>query len=131
MEEKDSNKKYKATVDDAAGKVHLLKAELAFNEALAQTLEQTRSISRTLDNAQAEADKDNMIAAIGKLEEAVDAAKDFSRFENTQFTTLLHERIAQLGSGLLEKSVEFWETLVVTEAPNRRVVIHQSTACTS
>lgn len=129
MQERESNKKYRAAVDDAAGKVHLLKTELAFNEALAQTLEHTRTITTTLDEAQAELDAEKIILAIEKLEEAVDAAKDLSRFENTQFTTLLHERIAQLGAGLLEKAVGQWDTLVVIDAPRRKVVIQRSVKC--
>lgn len=124
VQEKETNKLHREAVDDAASKVELLKSELMFNSALAETLERTRSITSIIDSAEAEGNNGRLIEAIEKLEQAVEAAGDFSRFENARFTGLLHDRIAQLGAELSDRALSYWNGLVRIDAVGSQIVIH-------
>ncbi|KAF2098527.1 hypothetical protein NA57DRAFT_38787 [Rhizodiscina lignyota] len=113
VQEAEAGKTLRAAIDDASSKQQLLQSELAFNEALADTLQRVKSISGTLDETDNLSREGHMLEGIEKFEEAVDAAKDMSRFENAQFTSILHQRIAQLGADMASQTRECWNILVV------------------
>lgn len=82
-----------------------------------------KSASDTLDAAEASSRNGHMLDALDKFEEAVEAAKDMSRFENARFPSILHDGIAQIGATMARKAREYWDELVVEHSAQRSFTV--------
>lgn len=123
MRQAESGKVLRERVDDASAKVDLLKAELAFNETLAGTLEHVRTTSELLDRAQDDVAHDHVAEGLEKLEDVNKAMVHLDGFINNRFAGLLQDRASRLRAAIVADTTESWNVLVQVDSMGRRVTI--------
>lgn len=83
-------------VDDAAAKVGLIETEIAFNQAVTETLDEVQRLCQQLDGARTALGHGQIIAAIDTWEAVDKVVKRESLFTNTNVMSILSENAAGL-----------------------------------
>lgn len=110
-------------VDDAAGKVDLLKGEVDFNEHLSGTLQQVHNLRHTLDDAQQAALASELPDAIALLKKADRELSELHGCENTRLAGLIRAKVADLHKTVGETLTDQWNTLIHVDAERSLVSI--------
>lgn len=126
MQQAEAGKENTARVQDAASKVSLLHTEIAYNETLAQAVEQLRDISTLLDSAQNAAVRGHVLHAIATLDDARDAFKRLGPFETTRVVGVLRNKEEQLRKAIVETVTDSWNGLIAVDNVNHKISLHQS-----
>lgn len=126
MKQAEAGKENTARVQDAASKVSLLHTEIAYNETLAQAVEQLRDISTLLDSAQNAAVQGHIMHAIGVLEDAHGAFQRLGPFVNTRVVGVLRNKEEQLKKAIVETVTDSWNGLISVDNVNHKISLHQS-----
>ncbi|KAL1793338.1 hypothetical protein ACET3X_008320 [Alternaria dauci] len=126
VKQAEAGKENTARVQDAASKVSLLHTEIAYNESLAQAVEQLRDISSLLDSAQDAAVRGHVMHAIQTLEDADGAFQRLGPFTTTRVVGVLKNKEEQLKKAIVETVTESWNGLISVDNTNHRIALHQS-----
>lgn len=126
MQQAEQGKDHAARVQDAASKLSLLHSEIAYNEKLAQVVEQLRDISTLLDSAQNAAVHGHVMHALNTLEDAEGAFKRLGPFEATRVVGVLKHKEEQLKKALVETVTESWNGLVSVDNTTHTISLKQS-----
>ncbi|RYO22922.1 hypothetical protein AA0111_g9177 [Alternaria arborescens] len=126
VKQAEAGKENTARVQDAASKVSLLHTEIAYNESLAQAVEQLRDISTLLDSAQNAAVHGHVIHAIQILEDADGAFQRLGPFTTTRVVGVLKNKEEQLKKAIVETVTESWNGLISVDNTSHRIALHQS-----
>ncbi|KAL6156121.1 ribosome biogenesis protein ytm1 [Exserohilum turcicum] len=126
VQQAEAGKEITARVQDAAGKVSLLHTEIAYNESLAQAVEQLRDISTLLDSAQNAAVNGHVLHAIGTLEDADGAFTRLGPFATTRVVGVLRNKQEQLKKAIVETVTDSWHGLISVDSTNHKISLHQS-----
>lgn len=110
-------------VEDATAKVELLKTEIAFNQALTETLEQVHKLSCRLDAGRTSLAEGDVIAAIESLEDTEKALGEVAFPKNSNVTAILYEGLNGLRRSIIEALRVRWDSLVQFDKKNHRLVI--------
>ncbi|KAJ9200695.1 hypothetical protein DTO164E3_1451 [Paecilomyces variotii] len=110
-------------VEDATAKVELLKTEIAFNQALTETLEQVHKLSCRLDAGRTSLAEGDVIAAIESLEHTEKALGEVAFPKNSNVTAILYEGLNGLRRSIIEALRVRWDSLVQFDKKNHRLVI--------
>lgn len=86
----------RAKVEDASAKVGLIQTEIAFNLAVAETLEEVQRLSQQLEAGRAAIAISQIPTAIEKLESVKAAISEESSFSNTNVMSILSEKVTKL-----------------------------------
>ncbi|CAG5175650.1 uncharacterized protein ALTATR162_LOCUS8164 [Alternaria atra] len=126
VKQAEAGKENTARVQDAASKVSLLHTEIAYNESLAQAVEQLRDISTLLDSAQSAAVHGHVMHAIQTLEDADGAFQRLGSFTTTRVVGVLKNKEEQLKRAIVETVTESWNGLISVDNTNHKIALHQS-----
>ncbi|KAA8649080.1 uncharacterized protein ATNIH1004_004975 [Aspergillus tanneri] len=120
----ENTKPLQSKVEDAAAKVQLIETEIAFNQAVTNTLEVVQRLCQQLDDGRAILKEGQVIDAIDTLEAAECFIKKDSLFTNTTVLLLLSENISELRSEIAEYLRNRWnEQLSIDEKEAKLVVL--------
>ncbi|KAJ4301252.1 ribosome biogenesis protein ytm1 [Kalmusia sp. IMI 367209] len=125
VQQAESGKEKTAQVQDAAQKVSFLHSEIAYNESLAQVVEQLKDISTLLESAQDAVVHSHVIHAFERLEDADGAFKRLGPFEITRVVGLLKTRSDQLRSTIVENITETWNSLILVDTSKRKITVKE------
>lgn len=126
VQEAEAGRENTARVQDTASKVSLLHTEIAYNESLAQAVEQLRDISTLLGSARNAAGNGHVIHALNTLEDADSAFKRLGPFATTRVVGVLKNKEEQLKKAIVETVTESWSRLVSIDNTNHKISLHQS-----
>ncbi|KAK4963970.1 ribosome biogenesis protein ytm1 [Elasticomyces elasticus] len=128
VEQAEAGKTLKEKAKDAASKVALLEKEVAFSETLTGTLEQIKSVSILLGEAQTAIVRGQVTASLDKIQHADDAIENIAVFGNTRAYGLLCDRSEDLKAAVVEAATGSFNALIVVNATEQRITIRdQST----
>lgn len=82
-------------MEDASAKVGLIETEIAFNQAVAETLEEVQRLCQQLENGRAALANGQLTAAIGQLDSMKAAIGKDAFFTNTNVISILTLEVAQ------------------------------------
>lgn len=126
VQQAEEAKENTARVQDAASKLSLLHTEIAYNETLAQVVEQLRDISTLLDSAQNASAHGHTIHALQTLEDAEGAFQRLGAFETTRAVGVLKNKKGQLKKTITNTVTESWNSLVVVDTAESKISLHKS-----
>ncbi|KAF1945435.1 WD40 repeat-like protein [Clathrospora elynae] len=126
VQQAEGGKETTAHVQDAASKVSLLHSEIAYNESLAQAVEQLRDISTLLDSAQNAAVHGHVMHAIHILEDTCGAFKRLGPFGTTRVVGVLKHKEEQLKKAIVETVTDSWNGLVSVDSTNHSILLERS-----
>lgn len=89
-------------VEDASKKVHLLQTEIAFNEAVTETLEQIQEFRHRLDAGHKAVEEGRIADAIESLEHSEKTIETVKFSTNGNLTSILSENISALRNSIIE-----------------------------
>lgn len=110
----EKTKPLESKVVDASAKVDLLQVEIAFNEAVTNTLEEAQNISQRVESGRTALSNGDITAAIETVEEMLDASGS-NRFANTNLMSILIEDINGLQQEIVDVLVVRWNDQVVID----------------
>ncbi len=114
-------------VNDASSKIALLQGELAFNEALVDTLQDVGRATERLDSAQDAVAHKKTVLALEALEDTNATIARLKDVGNTRVMGLLYERAGAVRASLEEDTMRRWDALVVVNRTDRQVTINGET----
>jgi centromere/kinetochore protein ZW10 len=126
VQQAEAGKETTARVQDAASKVSLLHTEIAYNESLAQAVEQLRDISSLLDSAQDAAVQGRVMHAIHTLEDADGAFKRLGLFGTTRVVGVLKNKEEQLKKAIVETVTDSWNGLISVDHTSHSISLQHS-----
>ncbi|CAO2648880.1 Nn.00g098290.m01.CDS01 [Neocucurbitaria sp. VM-36] len=126
VQQAEGGKENTLRVQDTASKVSLLHSEIAYNESLAQVVEQLRDISTLLDSAQNAAVHGHVMHALQTLDDANGAFERLGPFETTRVVGVLKNKQGQLKKAITETVTESWNGLVHVDSTNLKISLRQS-----
>ncbi|KAL1965664.1 hypothetical protein VTN77DRAFT_5341 [Rasamsonia byssochlamydoides] len=89
-------------IEDASRKVHLLQTEIAFNEAVTESLEQIQEFRHRLDAGHKAVEEGRITDAIESLEDSEKAIETIKFSGNGNLTSILSENISALRNSIIE-----------------------------
>ncbi|KAF2134146.1 hypothetical protein P153DRAFT_307043 [Dothidotthia symphoricarpi CBS 119687] len=126
VQQAEAGKDNTARVQDAASKTSLLQSEIAYNESLAQVLEQLRDISALLDSARDAAVGGHVMYALDRMEDADEAFKKLGAFQTTRVVGVLKTKQETLRKAVVENITESWNGLILIDVANRKISLRES-----
>ncbi|KAH9878505.1 hypothetical protein IAQ61_001777 [Plenodomus lingam] len=126
VQQAQNGKQHTARVQDSASKVSLLHAEIAYNESLAQVVEQLRDISTLIDSAQNAVLRGHIMHALQTLKDAHNAFKRLGAFEATSVVGVLKSKEDRLRKTIVETVTNAWGTLVAVDDATSSISLKQS-----
>ncbi|KAJ4370614.1 ribosome biogenesis protein ytm1 [Neocucurbitaria cava] len=126
VQQAEGGKENTLRVQDTASKVSLLHSEIAYNESLAEVVEQLRDISTLLDSAQNAAVHGHVMHALQTLDDADGAFERLGPFETTRAVGVLKNKQGQLKKAITETLTESWNGLVNVDNTNHKISLRQS-----
>ena len=112
-----------AQVQDASGKLELLKGEVDFNEHLLGTLQQVYGIRTTLDTAQQAVLDNDLPVAIALLKKADRELSELQGCDNTRLAGLIRAKCADLQKTVADILTEQWNMLVHVDPEDSSISI--------
>ena len=125
VQQAEAGKEHKTRLQDANTKVSFLYSEIAYNESLAQVVEQLRDISAVLETAQDAAVHGNTIHALDRIEDAEAASTRLGTFQNTRVVGVLKTKADQLKAAITETVTESWNGLIVVDSAEYRITLKE------
>ena len=116
-------------VKDASSKASLLRAEVVFNETLAETLQTINEVGKTLDAAQEAAITNRLPEAIDMLEQSDGHVVPLRNFENTTVVKLVRQRVVELRDAVRGRLDECWDALMTLHKPEGRITLTHQLDC--
>lgn len=113
----------KLQVEDATAKVELLKTEIAFNQALTETLEQVHNLSSRLNAGRNSLVEGDIMTAIESLEDTEKAIGEAVFPRNTNVMGILSESPNGLRRSVVEALRMRWSSLVQIDKKKHQLVI--------
>ncbi|MCJ1465987.1 hypothetical protein MMC07_004606 [Pseudocyphellaria aurata] len=110
-------------VNDAAGKVDLLKQELVFNETLARTLEVIRGLQQTSSLVENAVQNNDLLIAEGLLEGAEDELAKVLASQNPKIAGVIQAKIADLRCTVVDSLTDCWKALVHVDLIDKAISI--------
>ncbi|KAL5121970.1 ribosome biogenesis protein ytm1 [Pleosporales sp. CAS-2024a] len=126
VQEAEEGKANTARVQDAAGKVGLLHAEIAYNKSLARVVKQLRDISTVLDAAQEATVRGHIVHALDRLEDANGAFARLGSFGTTRAVAVLRTKQDQLKKAIIETVSHAWNGLVAVDNTNNKISLNDT-----
>lgn len=126
VEQAKGGKERQVRVQDAASKVSLLHSEIAYNESLAQVVEQLRDISTLLESARNAAVHGHVMHALNTLEDADGAFTRLGPFEATRAVGVLRHKQEQLRKAIVETVTDSWNGLLHVDDNANTISLHHS-----
>ncbi|KAJ6030359.1 hypothetical protein N7499_012774 [Penicillium canescens] len=117
-----------AKVEDAKAKVALVETEIAFNEAVAGTLEEVQRLCQRLESGHAALGNGQITTAIEQLESTDAAVGKDSFFTNTNVMGILSGEVAQLRSEIIEALYMRWADQLKIDRQNREFQVSKADA---
>ncbi|KAK1143129.1 ribosome biogenesis protein ytm1 [Aspergillus melleus] len=117
----------RAKVDDAAAKVGLVETEIAFNQAVTDTLEEVQRLSQQLDAGRALLQGDQVTGAIDILESTEQAIKKDNLFANTTVLVILSENVNDLRGEIVECLRSRWNDQLNIDEREAKLVLPENT----
>lgn len=122
----ENTKPLELKVEDAAAKVALVETEIAFNEAVRNTLAVVDRLCQKLETGRAELSDGKVMAAIEILEATGTTIQSDSLFTNTNIMSILSENVA----GLRREAVNFlhtrWNDLLSVDRQQRKLCVSKN-----
>ena len=112
-----------AQVEDASGKLELLKGEVDFSEHLLGTLQQVYGIRTTLDTAQQAVLDNDLPVAIALLKKADRELSELQGCDNTRLAGLIRAKCADLHKTVADTLTEQWNILIHIDVEDPSVSI--------
>ncbi|KAF1815696.1 WD40 repeat-like protein [Eremomyces bilateralis CBS 781.70] len=116
----------KGRANDAGAKVGFLKTELAFNDALVDTLGCIQRVSGDLDGCWEAVRGDDVGGALGGMGRAVKGMGDLEAFEGAHFVGLLRDRAKRVRDDMVETVTGYWWDIVHVNQEKRALVVKKS-----
>ena len=113
-------------VADAAAKVRLIETEIAFNQAVAKTLEEVQGLSEQLDAGHAALRDGQIMVAIDALEVVDRAIKEDSLYANTNILNILSENAARLRTEIEESLRQCWSEQLMVDKQKGRLLVSEN-----
>lgn len=95
-------------MEDASAKVGLIETEIAFNQAVTETLEQVQRLSQQLEAGRTALANNHVATAIDNLESLKSALSKNSSFSNTNVMSILSSEVTKLQKEIEEALRERW-----------------------
>ena len=118
----------KAKAVDAAGKVTLLREEVAFTESLSSTLQQAQELTKTVDAAQNTLLNGQLLDSIELLGRSKVQLEDLQTLGPTTLVELIRARISEIQSTVSTTLSDLWNDLIQVDPSRYRVTIKDTTA---
>lgn len=110
-------------VDDAAAKVALIETEIAFNQAVAETLEEVQRLSEQLNAGRAALRDGQITIAIDAWEATDRAIKEDSFYANTNVLNMLSEDAAGLRREIDGSLQRWWSEQLMVDKQEGRLTV--------
>lgn len=110
-------------VDDAVAKVGLIETEIAFNQAVTETLEQVQKISEMLDAGRAAIRDGQIMIAIDTWEAVNRVIKEDSLYANTNILGILSENAAGLHREIESSLQRCWSEQLTVDKQEGRLTV--------
>ena len=123
----ESTNPLQAKVEDAAAKVGLVETEIAFNQAVTDTLEEVQRLSQQLDAGRALLQEDQVTGAIDILESTEQAIKKDNLFANTTVLVILSENVNDLRGEIVEWLRSRWNDQLNIDEREAKLVLPENT----
>ncbi|KAJ5647132.1 Retrograde transport protein Dsl1 C-terminal [Penicillium lividum] len=108
----EQTKPLRAKLEDASAKVTLIETEIAFNQAVTETLEEVQRLCQQLESGRATLGAGQIAAAIEQLESTKAAIEADAPFSNTNVMSILSGEVARLRDEIDEASRLRWSDQV-------------------
>lgn len=122
----ENTKPLELKVEDAAAKVALVETEIAFNEAVRNTLEVVDRLCQKLETGRAELSNGRVMAAIEILEATGTTIQSDSLFTNTNMMSILSESVAGLRREVVDFLLTRWNDLLSVDRQQRKLCISEN-----
>lgn len=122
----ESTNPLQAKVEDAAAKVGLIETEIAFNQAVTDTLEQVQRLSQQLDTGRALLQDGQAIGAIDILDSTEKAIREDNLFVNTTVFAILSENINDLRGEIVECLRARWNDQLSIDEKEAKLALPES-----
>lgn len=110
-------------VDDAAAKVGLVETEIAFNQAVTETLEEVQRLCQQLDAGRTALKDGQVMVAIDTWEAADGAVKENSLYANTSVLSILSENAAGLRREIGDSLWLRWSEQLAVDKQGSRLIV--------
>ncbi|KAJ5320245.1 hypothetical protein N7508_000528 [Penicillium antarcticum] len=117
-----------AKVEDAKAKVALVEKEIAFNEAVADTLGEVQQLCQQLENGRAALRNGQITIAIEQLESTDAAVGKDAFFTNTNVISIFSGEVAQLRTEIIEALHMRWVDQLKVDRQNREFQVSKTDA---
>jgi centromere/kinetochore protein ZW10 len=117
-----------AKIEDAKAKVALVETEIAFNEAVAGTLEEVQRLCQQLESGRAALRDGQITTAIEQLESTDAAVGKDAFFTNTNVMGILSGEVTQLRSEIIEALYMRWADQLKVDRQNRKFQVSEKDA---
>lgn len=131
IEDHEHGRSLQSNVQDASAKVHLLRGEIQFNEALINTLSQVQDLDARFGDVKDSLANDRFLEAISRLDETQSSIKRLGSLKKSRAIGILEERAADMRSYILEDVQRIWNSLVVVDRTKDSVHIHSRSETSS
>lgn len=122
----ENTKPLELKVEDAAAKVALVETEIAFNEAVRNTLEVVDRLCQKLETGRAELSDGKVMAAIEILEATGTTIQSDSLFTNTNIMSILSENVAGLRLEVVNFLHTRWNDLLSVDRQQRKLCVSKN-----
>jgi len=118
-------KPLQAKVEDATAKVVLIETEIAFNQAVAETLEEVQRLCQQLESGRAALVNGHITAAIEQLEATNATIGGDTSFKNTNVMSILSLEVSRLRQEIEEALRLRWSEQLSIDRQNRQFQVKQ------
>lgn len=122
----ENTKPLQLKVEDAGAKVGLIETEIAFNQAVTDTLEEVQRLCQQLDGGRTALENGQIMAAIDTWESAEKVIKRDSLFTNTNVMSILSENAAGLRREIEESIRQRWSEQFTVNKQQAKLAIQNN-----
>ncbi|EAU34510.1 conserved hypothetical protein [Aspergillus terreus NIH2624] len=126
VEQHEHTKPLRLKVEDAAAKVQLIETEIAFNQAVTDTLEEVQRLCQQLDAGRATLAEGKIMNAIDTLEETEKAVRSESLITNTNVSHVLLETVSDLRREITDFLRNRWTEQLRVDKRNGKLTVSAS-----
>ncbi|KAL5362356.1 hypothetical protein BJX96DRAFT_177082 [Aspergillus floccosus] len=126
VEQHGHTKPLQLKVEDAAAKVQLIETEIAFNQAVTDTLEEVQRLCQQLDAGRATLAEGKIMSAIDTLEETEKAVRSESLISNTNVSHVLLQNVSDLRREITDRLRNRWTEQLLVDKKNGTLTVSES-----
>ncbi|GES62533.1 centromere/kinetochore protein zw10 [Aspergillus terreus] len=126
VEQHEHTRPLQLKVEDAAAKVQLIETEIAFNQAVTDTLEEVQRLCQQLDAGRATLAEGKIMSAIDTLEETEKAVRSESLITNTNVSHVLLETVSDLRREITDFLRNRWTEQLRVDKRNGKLTVSES-----